>query len=51
MQHYIELAYQQALKSPLDKRYGAVLIHRKKIVSVGHNYYSKISTSTKQCKL
>lgn len=32
-----DIAIRQALKSPLKHRYGAVLVHRGKPISVGYN--------------
>lgn len=43
--NYFQLeAYKEALKSPMNKKYGAVLIHRGRIVSRGHNSYRYIGT-------
>lgn len=36
-QKFVDLALQNALKSPLKKRFGAVIIHQNKVVSQGHN--------------
>lgn len=33
------VAIREAMKSPMAKKYGAVLVHNGKIVSRGHNYY------------
>jgi deoxycytidylate deaminase len=40
MMYYVNLAYQEALKSSLKKKYGAVLIYRNKVVGKGYNYGS-----------
>lgn len=40
MQHFVEVARNEAMKSPMvNHKYGAVLIHRNRIVSTGFNYY------------
>lgn len=36
-QKFVDLALENALKSPLKKRFGAVIIHQNKVVSQGHN--------------
>lgn len=41
------LAHQEALKSPMDKKYGAVLVWRNKVVSKGFNHYSTHSSGVK----
>jgi len=43
---FIREAYNEALKSPMTKNYGAVLIHHNKIISRGHNSY-KLNLSSK----
>ncbi len=48
MNKFIEAAKEQALKSSMDKRYGAVLVHRNKIISSGYNY-TTINNSKKKC--
>ncbi len=48
---YIGIAIDQALKSPMINKYGAVLIHRNKIVSAGYNYDTHIHTDKKSCLL
>lgn len=47
MNHYTQIAYEEALKSTMRVRVGAVLIYKKKIVSSGYNKYrnNKINTS------
>lgn len=47
MQKFVNLAIKQALKSSMNTKYGAVLIHRNKIISMGYNYDTHISTSNK----
>ncbi|AYV81592.1 MAG: hypothetical protein Harvfovirus43_14 [Harvfovirus sp.] len=50
--YFIESAIAQALKSPMDKKYGAVLIHRGKIISSGFNKYRRgMSSKVKDCIL
>lgn len=39
MDYYKEEAYKEALKSPMKNKYGAVIVHRKKIIAYGHNKY------------
>lgn len=51
MEHIIEVARNQAIKSPMNNKYGAVLLHRGKVVSVGYNYDTYISTANKCCLL
>ena len=38
------LVIKQAMKSPMKKKYGAILMYRNKIISVGYNYDTHIST-------
>jgi deoxycytidylate deaminase len=40
IEFYKNAAYAEALKSPMNKRIGAILVHRNKIISRGHNYYN-----------
>ena len=35
----IRLGIKEAMKSPVHNRYGAVLVHRNKIISTGHNLF------------
>ena len=50
--HFVEEAIQQALKSPMKDKYGAVLVYRNKIISKGFNTYSPHTLgATKQCVL
>ena len=51
MNHFIEIAINQASKSPMANKYGAVLLHRGKIISIGHNYDTHITTIKKCCLL
>jgi deoxycytidylate deaminase len=51
MDYFIELAYKQALKSSMNKQYGAVLIYRNKVVGMGYNSSSKITTKNEYCIL
>ena len=46
-EYFILQAYQEALKSTMTKRYGAVLVHNNKIVSKGHNYSTSLCSSNK----
>jgi deoxycytidylate deaminase len=39
-QYFRDIAYDEALKSPMNKKIGAILVHRNKIISRGHNYYN-----------
>lgn len=47
----MEEAILQAKKSNLKHRYGAVLLYRNKIVSMGYNYETKLSNINKNCPL
>jgi deoxycytidylate deaminase len=47
----MELAIQEAHKSPMKSKYGAVLIHRHKIIASGYNDYTKRSNINKNCPL
>jgi deoxycytidylate deaminase len=49
--HLINLAYEQALKSTMKRKYGAVLVYRNKVIGMGYNYSTKISNSNGQCIL
>ena len=49
--NFINVAYEEALKSNMYKKYGTVLIHKNKIISSGYNYSIKISSCNKQCIL
>jgi hypothetical protein len=46
-------AYREALKSPLDKAHGAVIISGNKVIGFGHNYpiHGTITTRIKYCIL
>jgi deoxycytidylate deaminase len=37
--YFQQQVYLQALKSPLLKKYGVVIIHQNKIISVGYNKF------------
>lgn len=47
----IELAKTEAKKSMMSKQYAAFLIYRNKILSIGHNYSTKISSKNEYCLL
>lgn len=52
LHHFVYEATLQALKSPIDKKVGAVLIYRNKIISRGYNTHRrKISTLSRSCLL
>jgi deoxycytidylate deaminase len=51
MDEYIEIAYKQALKSNVNKQYGAVIVYRNKIISSGYNFKLRPSTKYKSCVL
>lgn len=40
MNKFVEKAMEQALKSPMADKYGAVLVYRNRIISSGFNYYT-----------
>ena len=44
-------AIKEASKSPMKNKYGAVLIYRNKIISIGHNYDTHIHTDKRSCPL
>jgi deoxycytidylate deaminase len=46
-------AHSEALKSPLDKAHGAVIINDNKIIGFGHNYprHGTITSKIKYCIL
>lgn len=39
MSNFISIATTQALKSPMPNKYGCIIVHNKKIVSMGYNTY------------
>jgi hypothetical protein len=45
--YYIDEAVKEARKSPMINKYGALLIHRGKIISRGYNYDTHIHTQKK----
>lgn len=47
----MEVAIDNALKSSMKHRYGAVLLYRNKIISSGYNYDTKLSGLNKNCPL
>jgi deoxycytidylate deaminase len=50
-QYYITKAREMALKSPMDSRYGAILLYRGKIISYGYNdYCHKIRCLNELCQ-
>lgn len=50
-QRFVERAVQCAKKSPMEVKYGAVLIYNGKVVSEGFNCYSNKFTLNKYCVL
>ena len=49
---YVQLAIDMAQKSPMKSKYGAVLLHRGRVMSVGYNHFdSKLPTDMTQCLL
>ena len=50
MNKFIEIAYQQALKSSLEVRVGAILVMRNKVISKGYNKHKNFCTSTSNRK-
>ena len=46
-EYFVELAYKQALKSTMNKKYGAVLVYKKKVIGVGFNFSNRISNVNK----
>jgi deoxycytidylate deaminase len=50
MNHFASEAEKEALKSPMSKKYGAVLVYNNKIISRGFNYYKHIGNN-RQCPL
>lgn len=51
MNVFAKIAYNEALKSTMNNRYGAVLVLRGKVVGKGHNYSLINSTEKKSCIL
>lgn len=49
--NHINFAIEQARKSTMKCKYGAVLLHRNKIISYGYNRYTFITTNTESCLL
>lgn len=50
--NYFELeAYREALKSTMKKKYGAVLVHRNRIISKGYNSSRVVSSLNPRCIL
>jgi len=48
MSEFIEIAYKEAMKSTVSKKYGAVIVYRNKVMAVGHNSCFRVSTNNKQ---
>lgn len=51
LNRFVIEAINEALKSPLSKKYGAVLVYKGKIISRGYNYDTHICSSNRQCLL
>jgi hypothetical protein len=51
MDYFVSIAVEEARKSHMSQKYGAVLIYRNKIISKGHNYDTHISTLNRSCLL
>ena len=47
MNRFVKIAYNEALKSDMKGRYGAVLVHRKHVISRGHNMMRRGFKGTK----
>jgi len=47
----MEIAINQANKSTMKHRYGAVLVYRNKVISSGYNYDTKLTQLNKNCPL
>lgn len=43
---FVDAAAQEAKKSPMDKKHGAVLVRNGKVISVGHNRYRNKAMTT-----
>ena len=41
-QEHISKALTVSKKSPMNKKFGALLIHKGKVVSIGYNYYDNV---------
>jgi deoxycytidylate deaminase len=51
-ENHIEAALHMSKKSPVQKKFGALLIYRGKIISAGYNYYNNgITNNATQCIL
>jgi deoxycytidylate deaminase len=51
MDYFVLEAKKEALKSELSTKYGAVLVHRGKIVSRGHNFGKRNNSLNRNCFL
>lgn len=51
MNYFIHQAYLEALKSPLERKCGAILIDGNTIISKGYNTDKRHITSNKKCCL
>ena len=47
MDYFVLEAKKEASKSPMSKKYGAIIIYNNKIISRGHNYYTLIKDNDK----
>lgn len=46
--HFIQVALSEAKKSPMNAKYGAVLVYRNRIISKAYNTY-KLPICTNRC--
>jgi len=51
MEYFVSVAIEEARKSLMKSKYGAVLVYRNKIISKGYNYDTHINTLNKSCLL
>jgi hypothetical protein len=51
MDKYFELALQEAQKSPMSSKYGAIIVYNNMVISKAYNTYKKHSSIQNQCLL
>ena len=51
MDKFFDLALEQAMKSPMHSKYGAVLVSDNKVMSKGFNTYKTFKNNNHQCIL
>lgn len=51
MNKFVEVAIEEALKGNQSEHFGALLIHRGKIISSGHNFTRNCNSGKRHCVL